>query len=772
MESRPSAVAPVPAVVTVPIGARPETSLDPRTAEISWTALGVRAARAGCVTSTAALAEVVRGFADVLQKTHDPGRAAAFTRIATVRDGSGRMTLRLALGMGILGPVGETSADALDCARIASAVLGRPPSPFTVEPIDPRPLLEPPRHLAAIRQRSVEVVADSGSIEAPSRFDRQLDSWLDLIGILLSRAEPVMLQASFLASSLSLAESLELERRSTTALGLQARAEEDGNPVLARRAERIVLTLIDVAESFSGCLWVGEVVVGSDERLPRTALRALAGAVTNEVDAVHAGQGAPVVAGRNRIVGGSEIVAAAGGVAEALRVGLPSGAFGRRALTDLFSPTEVGHTFRWPIALGDAALPGIPVQGSRAIPAPGGLPPAGLALGRDSEGRRVYLGEEGLTGHALVVGGTGTGKSTAMREMARFQIERDEPFVVVDPHGHLVEAIRADAEAAGRAVALISPTEPSTMALDLLGGALANRADDLRVGQAISRVVDALTSHLPRDWAGPRFRQLATAAMELVVEASADSPVGLREVATVLTDKEYLTLLLAASGTTSAARVMRQHLQDRDHADVGLWASSKFEDIVQSPGASRVFARFGEGVSVGRVIDERLPLLVDLSGLSRLGSALLGQVVLAATVDYALGGERRMRPPFPVFVDEAQRFPAVNLVDALAEGRKFGLRLVLATQDLGRLDEDLRGALLVNTGTKVVFRSSPADARRLAPLLGVPAADLTGLGNLAAFAQVDDLPAFSVALRPPSDIGAVAPYASPARFRAAARAAR
>ena len=43
-----------------------------------------------------------------------------------------------------------------------------------------RPLLEPPSHLAAIRQRFVEVAADSGSIEAPSRFDRQLDAYMSL----------------------------------------------------------------------------------------------------------------------------------------------------------------------------------------------------------------------------------------------------------------------------------------------------------------------------------------------------------------------------------------------------------------------------------------------------------------------------------------------------------------------------------------------------------------------------------------------------------------
>lgn len=739
-----------------------DSSLDPRTEEISWIAFKATGARAGVVTSPAHLAEVLRGFADLLEKTHDPGRTAVLTRLSTAGDDAGRMSLELALAVGVLGPKGETREEAEQCAVVVTAALARFPSPFALERTDPRRLLVLPRHVATIKQRWVDVTDDTESARAPSRFDRQLESWLDVADLMVGRPQRTVFQSAFLATALAGEEALWLEQESIRATQIRERAAERGNHVVARRADRIDATLIDFSESLSGPVWVAEILVASDAPLPRSFVRALASAVSNEVDVIHAQQAAPVVAGRARLVGGHLIeypVRRDGGL------GLPEPALRKRDMTDLVSLTEAALACRWPVSIADQPIPTIPVHARRDLPAPAGLPVAGLRLGRDCTGGTVFLGSDGLPSHVLLAGGTGCGKSTEMLEIAEHYLARGAPFVAIDPHGDFVRALRYRAHQAGREVALISANEPGGVRLDLLGGVSLGRHGRRQLTRALARIVDALTSHFPKDWVGPRFRQLAVAALEVAVAASDRYTIGLEDVARMLIDKAFLEWILSETDVPHAEAVLRQHLRDGDNAGVGLWAASKFDDIAQSPGASRIFAPFLEGVSVEQVLSARLPLIVDLGGLPRLTSALIGQVVLATTVDYALARDFADREAFPVFVDEAQRFPAVNLTDALAEGRKFGLRLVLATQDIGRLDYDLRDALIANTGTKVIFRSSTHDASLLAPLIGVPAADLCGLANLNAFVQLVGHAPFSIEIDPPEPVGELPEYRPPHGLR-------
>ena len=61
-------------------------------------------------------------------------------------------------------------------------------------------------------------------------------------------------------------------------------------------------------------------------------------------------------------------------------------------------------------------------------------------------------------------------------------------------------------------------------------------------------------------------------------------------------------------------------------------------------------------------------------------------------------------------VDEAGSFAAAPLTSLVAEARKFGVGLVLATQSLAAMDPVVRAALRGNVGTLVSFRVGADDA--------------------------------------------------------------
>lgn len=744
-------------VVQLPDSAR--AAIDPRASHIAWCAFHATAVRAAVATSGADLSQALRGMADVLLHSYEPDRTVAFTRIETRHDSVGRVQLELGLAVGVLGDPQGAAADAEHLAATVVAALRRHPAPFSFERLDPATMLtSAPRHCAAIGQRLLSLADESEEARAVSRWDHpQLETWAELTELFLHHQAPLVMQASFAATELSAAETLELEQNSRIAEQIRLRAVQEVNPVLARRAARMVETLADLAESYSGPLWVGGVFVGSPAPLPRPLLRSIANAISSELDVLHVGQAAPVVAARARLVGGYEIDYAAGDAASAFRLGLPPAALRPRKLQELYSATEAGLAFRFMLG----RVPTLPLEGSPEISPPADLPADGIRLGSDSGGHPVFLGPS--AGHQWLQGATGAGKSTAAIAAITSCLELGIPFVLLDPHGTTARAARQAALALDREVGLFDPAEPQTLSLDLLGGLDVSTATDDEIAKVVGRaVVDAASSHIPDAWSGVRWQQLARAAGEIAITAPAEHELRYEDIGRLMIDEKLLAAVLRdhPRADSHSALVLRQLTHEQDKAATGLWASAKFDSIARSAIARALFAPFGHGVSVRQLIEHETPLIADLSDGSRMEVRLAGHVFLTSVLDHVMTRAPAERKPLYVFVDEAAVFPPVALARALAEGRKFGLHLFVANQSISQLDEELVDALNANAG-RIMFRLGLRDAHLLAPLMGVAAGDLTGLANLHALLQLPGRSTFSVGFDPPAAIGDLPPYGPP-----------
>jgi hypothetical protein len=754
-------------VVQLPDSAR--SAIDPRASHVAWCAFRATAVRPAVITSGAYLSQALRGMADVLLHSYEPDRTVAFTRIETRHDSVGRIQLELSLAVGVLGDPKEAAADAEHLAATVVAALRRHPAPFSFERLDPRSLLtSAPKHCAAIGQRLLSLADESEEARAVSRWDHpQLETWAELTELFLNHQAPLVMQASFAATELSAAETLELEQNSGIAEQIRLRAAQEVNPVLARRAARMVETLTDLAESYSGPLWVGGVFVGSPEPLPRPLLRSIANAISSELDVLHVGQAAPVVAARARLVGGYEIDYAAIEAAPAFRLGLPPAALRPRKLHELFSATEAGLAFRFMLG----RVPTLPLEGAPAIPPPADLPAEGIRLGRDSRGNEVFLGHG--CAHFWLQGATGAGKSTATLAAIESCLELGNPFVLLDPHGTTARAARHAADAYGREIGLFDPREPQTLTLDVLGGLDAAQASDNEIAKVVGRsVVDAASSHIPDAWTGVRWQQLARAAGEIAITASPDHGLRYEDIGRLMIDDSFLATVLSdhPRSRSHSALVLQQLMREQDKAGTGLWASAKFDSIARSAIARALFAPFGRGVSVKRLIEHEIPLVADLSDGSRLETRLAGHIFLTSVLDHVMARPVHERTPLHLFVDEAAVFPAVALARALAEGRKFGLRLFVANQSISQLDDELVDALNANAG-RMMFRLGSRDAHLLAPLMGISPDDLTGLANLHGLIQLPGRSAFSIRFDPPDITEELPRYEPPTALAEAAGSA-
>lgn len=128
-------------------------------------------------------------------------------------------------------------------------------------------------------------------------------------------------------------------------------------------------------------------------------------------------------------------------------------------------------------------------------------------------------------------------------------------------------------------------------------------------------------------------------------------------------------------------------------------------------------------------------------------ATLLGCLVLTAL--WQAAAERTAIPPdqrhpFALYVDEVQDFAEAPIPweEMFAQGRKYGLALSVAHQNLEQLPREVREAALANARSKAVFALSASDARKLEPLFApsLTAADLQALDaySVAAIVALDD----------------------------------
>jgi len=128
-------------------------------------------------------------------------------------------------------------------------------------------------------------------------------------------------------------------------------------------------------------------------------------------------------------------------------------------------------------------------------------------------------------------------------------------------------------------------------------------------------------------------------------------------------------------------------------------------------------------------------------------ATLLGCLVLTSLWQAATeraGVSMAERHPFGLYVDEVQDLAAAPIPwdEMFAQGRKYGLSLTVAHQNLDQLPKELREVMLANARSKAVFALSPTDAKVMERLFGpaLTAADLQALDaySIAASIALDD----------------------------------
>lgn len=340
--------------------------------------------------------------------------------------------------------------------------------------------------------------------------------------------------------------------------------------------------------------------------------------------------------------------------------------------------------------------------------------------------RQVGLGSTRRTMHIAVLGKTGTGKSSLLRNLCLQDIEAGRGFVYFDLHGDatpfLLHAIAArewkGQTHLGDRVVVIAPADLE-MSVGL--NPLEDAAQDFR---RIAEFAEVLKQRWGLDHFGARTEELLRNALYVL----AANGLTLLELAPLLTHsgfrvqclkaipnaevRQYFELRYGAVSEPMRA-VMREPILNKTSA---FTADPRFRHIVGQPQST---------FSVREAMDEGHFVIANLPK-GQLGeqALTLGSFLFTQIKDGLFA--RKQRSLFTVYADELQNFVAqsTDVETMLSEARKFGVSVVSANQFLDQYPPAMRASIL-SIGTHVFFQLSSADATTVAQALdgGKPLAE-------------------------------------------------
>lgn len=338
--------------------------------------------------------------------------------------------------------------------------------------------------------------------------------------------------------------------------------------------------------------------------------------------------------------------------------------------------------------------------------------------------------------HVYIVGQTGTGKSTLLRNMILQDIEAGRGVGVIDPHGDLANEI-LDHIPSWRTddVVYFDPADRDPVALNVLRAS----SDDWHL--VTSGVVSAFKKIWGDSW-GPRLEYILYATIAALLHCDNASLLG---VSRMLHDARYRVWVVKQVKDPMVRSFWVNEFEQYDRRFLQEAISpvqNKVGQILFAPLLRHVLGQVATKVNFRFMMDRRRVFVANLSKglLGETHSALLASLLVTGFEVAALSRAdipAETRENFFLYADEFHYCATDSFTGILSEARKYGLSLTLAHQYLGQLGENIRNAVFGNVGSFISFRVGEADASVLERQFGggYTRSHFTGLENFEVCAR-------------------------------------
>ncbi len=382
--------------------------------------------------------------------------------------------------------------------------------------------------------------------------------------------------------------------------------------------------------------------------------------------------------------------------------------------------------------------------------APVDMPNHGTLLGvnefRGME-KEIYMTPVDRLRHFYVIGQTGTGKTTLLKNMIVQDIRDGAGVCMIDPHGtDIIDVLSAIPPERMDDLIYFDPANLETvMGLNML-------EYDLRFPEQKTFVVNELFSIFQKLYGanpesmGPMFEQYFRNATLLVLEDPASGST-LLDISRVMADSLYRALKLSRAKNPVVVQFWSQ-IATKAGGEASLenivpYIVSKFDVFTANDYMRPIIGQQKSAFNFRDIMDNKKILLVNLSKgrLGEINANLIGMVIVGKILMAALSRVDDVTmgyPPFYLYIDEFQNVTTDSIAAILSEARKYKLGLTIAHQFIAQIDEKIRDAVFGNVGSMAAFRVGPEDAefleKQFAPVF--TAKDLMNIENRNAYVRL------------------------------------
>lgn len=337
-----------------------------------------------------------------------------------------------------------------------------------------------------------------------------------------------------------------------------------------------------------------------------------------------------------------------------------------------------------------------------------------FAMTLGSDPKRLSISPKDALVHTVLLGSTGSGKSTVMEHLILADIKAGRSVLVIDPKADLVtEILERIPDQRKDDVVVLDPSDPAPVGFN----PLALPGDPTLITDSILAVFQELFS---QNW-GIRSADILSGALLTLCQIKGANLLWLPQ---MLIDENFRRELTVKVKDPIALQPFWNHfeaMKDTERRTEVAPVLNKLRQITYRPGLRNVLGQSEPKFSLADLFYKRKIVLVPLNrGLIGAESArLLGSLIVGLTWSLALSRANlapEKRHTVSIFIDELQDYLALptSFSDALAQARGLGVAYTVAHQYRGQLPPDIKAGIDANCRNKIAFGLNSDDAKDMA----------------------------------------------------------
>lgn len=358
--------------------------------------------------------------------------------------------------------------------------------------------------------------------------------------------------------------------------------------------------------------------------------------------------------------------------------------------------------------------------------------PIGMRYGWGNQLTPFDIDQVARRQHLYIIGKTGTGKSTLLKNLILADIHAGRGVGLIDPHGDLANDILEHIPRSRmNDVVVFDVTDyEHPIAFNVL-----KPVDKDQRPLVASSIVSAFKNIWHDSW-GPRLEYILYACVAALMECQNVTLLGMQR---MLIDGKFLDWVIdQVRDPVVRAYWSGEFMQfdRRQAAEVVSPLQNKVGQLLMSPVLRNILGQVASKLDCRFVMDKRRIFIANLSkgAMGEDKAALLGALLVSQFEHAAMqraGVPESERPDFNLYIDEFQNFATDSFASILSEARKYRLCLTLSHQYTAQLAPGLRDAVFGNVGSIISFRVNEQDAQTLEREFSgeLKAAEFTNLEN-------------------------------------------